>query len=97
MAFDHPGGKLRELGAKSLMDKELLAILISSGTNGHSAEDIADAVLEEFGSFARMTDEPLEQFLRVKGVGDAKTIRLSPPSNSLAVLGFIMSEISNLT
>jgi len=41
----HPGGKLRELGAHTLTDAELLAILISSGIKGKSAEE----VLERFG------------------------------------------------
>lgn len=37
----HPGGKLRELGTESLTDAELLSILVSTGTKGKSAEDIA--------------------------------------------------------
>ncbi len=35
--MDHPGGKLRELGAESLTDAELLAIPISTGTKGKTA------------------------------------------------------------
>jgi DNA repair protein RadC len=38
----HPGGKLRELGPQSLTDTELLAILISTGIKGKSAEKIAE-------------------------------------------------------
>ena len=37
--WEHPGGKLRELGAESLTDAELLSILVSTGTKGKSAED----------------------------------------------------------
>lgn len=36
--WTHPGGKLRELSAESLTDAELLAILISTGTKGKTAE-----------------------------------------------------------
>ena len=43
--WTHPGGKLRELGAESLTDAELLAILISTGTKGKSAEDVAKEIL----------------------------------------------------
>jgi DNA repair protein RadC len=35
--WTHPGGKLRELGAESLTDAELLAIPISTGTKGKTA------------------------------------------------------------
>jgi DNA repair protein RadC len=77
MAFEHPGGKLRELGAESLTDQEILAILISSGTNGFSAEQIANELVEKFGSIAGMAGEPLEKFLCVKGLGDVKITRIA--------------------
>jgi DNA repair protein RadC len=38
--WTHPGGKLRELGAESLTDAELLSILISTGTKGKPAEKL---------------------------------------------------------
>ena len=34
----HPGGKLRDKGAESLTDAELLAILISTGIKGKPVE-----------------------------------------------------------
>jgi len=45
----HPGGKLRELGAESLTDEELLAILISTGTKGKPAEEVAKEILNKYG------------------------------------------------
>jgi DNA repair protein RadC len=59
--WHHPGGKLRELGAESLSDAELLSILISSGIKGKSAEKIAEEVLPKFGSFKGMTNQPLTE------------------------------------
>ena len=53
----HPGGKLRELGPESLSDAELLAILISTGTKGKTAEKIAEEILEKFGSFKGMANQ----------------------------------------
>jgi DNA repair protein RadC len=38
--WHHPGGKLRELGAESLSDAELLSILISTGIKGKPAEKL---------------------------------------------------------
>jgi DNA repair protein RadC len=61
--WTHPGGKLRELGAESLTNTELLAILISTGTRGKTAEDVAKEILDKFGSFKGMATQPLEKFL----------------------------------
>jgi DNA repair protein RadC len=73
----HPGGKLRELGSESLSDSELLAILISTGVKGLSAEKIAEEILARFGSFKGMANQPLEKFLEIKGIGDVKIIRIA--------------------
>ncbi|GAB4415101.1 MAG: hypothetical protein OHK0032_11250 [Thermodesulfovibrionales bacterium] len=75
--WTHPGGKLRELGAESLTDSELLSILISTGTKGKSAEEIAKEILDKFGSFKGMANQPLEKFLQFKGLGDVKIIRIA--------------------
>ena len=75
--WTHPGGKLTELGAKSLTDAELLSILISTGTKGKSAEDIAREILDKFNSFKGMANQPLEKFLQFKGLGDVKIIRIA--------------------
>ena len=73
----HPGGKLRELGADKLTDAELLSILISTGIRGKPAEKIAEEILNKFGSFKGMADQPLEKFLEIKGLADVKIIRIS--------------------
>jgi DNA repair protein RadC len=75
--WSHPGGKLRELGPKSLTDAELLSILISSGIKGKPAEKIAEEVLEKFNSFKGMANQPLEKFLEIKGLSDVKIIRIA--------------------
>jgi len=75
--WKHPGGKLREEGADSLTDAELLAILISTGIRGKPAEKIANEVLEEFGSLEGLANQPLEKLLEVKGLSDVKIIRIA--------------------
>ena len=75
--WKHPGGKLREQGAASLTDQELLAILISTGIKGKPAENIAKEVLERFGSFKGLSNQPLEKLLEIKGLSDVKIIRIA--------------------
>lgn len=75
--WKHPGGKLREQGADSLTDTELLAILISTGIRGRPAETIANEVLEEFGSLEGLANQPLEKLLEIKGLSDVKIIRIA--------------------
>jgi len=75
--WQHPGGKLRELGADRLTDAELLAILVSSGVRGKSAEGIAQDILNRFGSFRGMASQPMDRFLAIRGLGDVKIIRIA--------------------
>ena len=75
--WQHPGGKLRELGAEALTDAELLSILIAPGIPGKPAEEIAQEVLQKFGGFKGMANQPLEKLLDIKGLGDTKIIRIA--------------------
>jgi len=75
--WQHPGGKLREVGSEALTDAELLAILISTGTRNKPAETIADEIIQRFGSFKGMANQPLSKFLEMKGLGDVKAIRIA--------------------
>lgn len=76
-SWQHPGGKLRELGPASLTEAELLAILISTGIKGKSAQQIAEEILQKYGSFYGMANQPLERFLEFKGLSDVKIIRIA--------------------
>ncbi len=75
--WKHPGGKLREEGAASLTDVELLAVLISSGIAGNSATQIAEQVLHSFGSLQGLANQPLERLLGFKGLSDVKICRIA--------------------
>ncbi len=75
--WQHPGGKLREEGAETLTDAELLAIIISTGIKDKPAEKIAKETLDKFGSFKGIANQPLQKFLKIKGLGDVKIIRIA--------------------
>ncbi len=66
-----------EQGPHSLSDVELLAIIISTGIKGKPAEKIAEEILQKFGSFKGMANQPLEKFLEIKGLADVKIIRIA--------------------
>lgn len=76
-AWEHAGGKLAELGPEALTDVELLSILVAPGTSGNPAEQIAEKILIRFGSIERLGGQPLERLYEIKGMGDAKIIRLA--------------------
>lgn len=75
--WHHAGGKLIELGAGSLSDAELLSIIIGTGIKGKSAEKIAEELFTKFSSFKGMSNQFLERFLSIKGLGDTKVIRIA--------------------
>jgi len=77
ISYVHPGGKLREKGSESLTEEELLAILISSGIKGKSAEQIADEIIKKYGSLQGLVNQPLEKMLEIKGLSDVKIIRIA--------------------
>ena len=60
-----------------MTDAELLSILISTGTKGKTAEEVAKEILDKFASFKGMANQPLEKFLEFKGLGDVKIIRIA--------------------
>ena len=94
--WQHPGGKLRELGAESLSDAELLACLISTGIPGKPAEEIAHEILQRFGGFKGMANQPLEKLLDIKGLGDTKIIRIAATFEiARRIVGEVLKEHEN--
>jgi DNA repair protein RadC len=75
--WKHPGGKLRELGPKALSNKELLAVLISTGHKGRTAEQVAGEIISRFGSLESLSNRPLAKLLEIKGLGDVKIVRIA--------------------
>ncbi|HMO50628.1 MAG TPA: DNA repair protein RadC [Kiritimatiellia bacterium] len=59
-------------GPEQVNDRVLLAILIRNGIPGHSAVDIADDLLNRFGSLPALAREPVEEIARIPGMGKVK-------------------------
>lgn len=73
---DQPREKMMKYGAKALSNTELIAILISSGTTGISAIDLARTLLSRHQSLSELSGANISELKKVKGIGDAKAISL---------------------
>ena len=75
--WQHPGGKFRRMGPAACSGKELLAIIIGSGTKGKSAEQIADDVIDKFHSVYGLMGKSLAEIEEIKGLKLVKSTRLA--------------------
>ena len=75
---DQPREKLRDKGAASLSDSELIAILIGSGNTSESAVDLSKRILAKadnnLNALGKMS---LAQLMEFKGIGEAKAISIN--------------------
>lgn len=73
---DRPREKLIKFGEKHLTDAELLAIFLRVGVKGKSAVDLAQDLLNEFGSLHNLLNANETEFCKAKGLGQAKYVQL---------------------
>src|SRR3981189_1430048 len=73
---ERPRERLLALGAASLADAELLAILLRTGIKGKSAVDLARQLLRRFGSAARPLQAHSPSTAETPGPGTAKLAQL---------------------
>lgn len=74
---ERPRERLLRLGAHSLTDAELVAILLRVGVQGKSAVELARQILKKFGSLRALAEAPLSALLEVKGLKGAKAAQLA--------------------
>jgi DNA repair protein RadC len=72
---DRPREKLIKFGSTQLSDAELLAILLRVGVKGKSAVELAQDLLDHFGSLHQLLKANEAEFCQAKGLGQAKFVQ----------------------
>lgn|SRR3990167_1617382 len=73
---ERPREKLIAFGANTLSDAELLAILLGTGTVGQSAIEMAQTMLNQFGSLRGILGQSKKNLCSTPGVHSAKYARI---------------------
>lgn len=73
---ERPRERLKLRGAASLSDGDLLAIILNTGIVGETVTDVAQRVLAEHGGLRGLMRMEVAELARVRGIGDAKAVRL---------------------
>ena len=74
---ERPQERLERLGASALSDRELVAMLVRSGTARMDVLAIAENLLSRSGSLAGLLRWDVEDFKEVPGLGKVKALQLS--------------------
>jgi DNA repair protein RadC len=74
---DRPREKLAKLGAGSLTDSELIAILLRTGLQGINAVELGRQLIQKFGTLGELARASVQEIAKVKGVGPTKAAHLA--------------------
>ncbi|GAA5556581.1 UPF0758 protein YsxA [Acinetobacter schindleri] len=73
---ERPRERLLQSGPQSLSDAELLAIFLRSGSQQHSAVELARILIQHFGHLSILLDAPLQEISQFHGMGVSKFTQL---------------------
>ena len=74
-ASERPRERLIQIGPENLSDKELLAIILKTGTKNKNVTELALELLKEY-PIASLKDVSLPSLKKIKGIGETKAIEL---------------------
>ena len=74
---EQPQQRFETYGAAALSDTELMALLLHSGIQGHSALGLASQLIAQAGSIAGLASWQPMDFQRLKGIGRGKARQLA--------------------
>lgn len=75
-AADRPRERMFARGAEALADRELLALLLGSGTQGNDAVELAARLIERHGGLPALARADPHELLTLPGMGPAKAARV---------------------
>ncbi len=73
---ERPRERLVEHGADALRNAELIAILLRTGMKGVSAIQVAEQLLQKFGTLENLSRASITEIRQIKGIGRDKAIAL---------------------
>jgi len=73
---DRPRERLLTIGASSLSNEELLAILLNTGSKKHSVKELAAKILSEAGSVKKLKNLNYQKLTSISGIGDVKACKI---------------------
>lgn len=73
---DRPREKLKKYGALALSDKEILAILLRTGTKSQNVIELAASILEDVGDITKLRETTFNELIKHKGIGEEKAIHI---------------------
>ncbi len=73
---ERPRERFRTLGSSALSIAELLAIILSSGSTGRTAIDIARDLIGRFKGLRKIASADVEELRGVEGVGEIKAVKV---------------------
>ncbi|MGB7291790.1 MAG: DNA repair protein RadC [Thermodesulfobacteriota bacterium] len=73
---ERPREMLMKNGPESLSPSKLLAIILRTGKEGASADELAKGLLNRFGSLREIDSAPISEICKIDGVGPAKAAQL---------------------
>lgn len=70
---ERPRERLKEVGKENVTNKELIAILLKTGSKEKSANDLAIELLKKY-SLKDLKEISLQELMKIKGIGEVKAI-----------------------
>lgn len=72
---ERPRERLKEVGARNITNKELLSILLKTGTKNKNVSDLSLELLKEY-TLPDFKDLSIQDLTKVNGIGEVKAIEL---------------------
>lgn len=72
---ERPRERLKKVGSKNISDKELLAIILKTGTRNKNVTELAIEILKEY-KLNDLREISLNTLTKIKGIGEVKAIEL---------------------